>query len=128
MADPARTVLVVEDAPQVRGFIARALRLHGYDILEADGAEEALSLCRRHAGSIALFLCNGHLPVITAEQLLPQLLALHPEAKVLAMSGWPKSMAVGNLVAAGTPFIAKPFTIIELVNKVREVIGAEAGS
>jgi FixJ family two-component response regulator len=55
--------------------------------------------------------------------LATYLAPLHPEMKILYMSGYTEdAMVVRGLVEAALPFIQKPFPPMDLVRKVREMI------
>ncbi len=48
---------------------------------------------------------------------------LHPEMKILFMSGYTEdAMVVRGLLKEALPFIQKPFPPVDLVGKVREVM------
>lgn len=55
-----RTILVVEDDTSMRRLIALGLRRRGWDVLEAEDAQEALELLRGHA--VAAVLTDLNLP------------------------------------------------------------------
>lgn len=111
----SETILVVEDETGVRDVIGHALRQEGYTVLEAGDGAEAVALGERHGGPIALLLCDLVLPKISAPQLVARLSGLYPEMKVLYLSGYPLQME-GS-------FLAKPFTLQGLTDRVREVLG-----
>src|SRR5208283_1773939 len=48
------TILLVEDEEAVRSFAARALRMRGYNVIEACGGEEALEIVRNSTATIHL--------------------------------------------------------------------------
>ncbi|NNE87787.1 MAG: response regulator, partial [Silicimonas sp.] len=55
-------VLLVEDEAPVRAFASRALQLRGYTVIEAEDAEEALSILEDDALQIDLFLSDVVMP------------------------------------------------------------------
>src|SRR6185369_9943802 len=52
------TILLVEDEEAVRSFAARALRMRGYNVLEAGGGEEALEIVKNDANKIDLIITD----------------------------------------------------------------------
>ena len=56
------TILLVEDEEAVRNFAARALRMRGYNVLEADGGEEALEIVKAGAQEIHLLVTDVVMP------------------------------------------------------------------
>jgi PAS domain S-box-containing protein len=115
----AETILLVEDDPMVRRVVRQLLGDLGYRVLEAGGAEAALEQCRRHPGAIALLLTDVVLPGMNGFEVAGRVAALHPEAKVLYMSGY--SERVGP-PPKGTPFLPKPFTPEQLARRVRQAM------
>ena len=59
------TILVVDDEPMFRAFIARALKGTGFGVVEADCAERAMEVLQTNQHTIALLLtdvgCLAHL-------------------------------------------------------------------
>jgi CheY-like chemotaxis protein len=116
------TILVVEDEKELREVICQALRTYGYTVLEARHGSEALLICARHQGQIHLVLTDVVMPKMNGGQLVERLAPLR-KMKVLFMSGYTEDTAsLQGLLAAGVPFLEKPFKIITLVQKVREVL------
>ena len=121
------TILLVEDDQQVRDVTRAILRRFGYVVLDAQNAGEALLSCEQHQGPIHLLLTDVVMPRMSGRQLAERLAPLRPEMKVLFMSGYPDaSFREGNVIEAGTSFIAKPLTPETLGAKVRAVIDATA--
>jgi PAS domain S-box-containing protein len=117
------TILLVEDEEQVRLVVSGALRRLGYSVLVAQNAGEALLLCERHAGPIALLLTDVVMPQMSGPELAGRLLATRPEMKVLCMSGYTDDSIVRHgVLESGVAFIQKPVTPTMLSRKIREVL------
>ncbi|MHB8069113.1 MAG: hybrid sensor histidine kinase/response regulator [Desulfobaccales bacterium] len=117
------TVLIVEDEEQLRSVICQALRTYGYTVLEAHHGNEAILVCGRHRGPIHLVLTDVVMPGMSGGELIERLRPLGRKMKVLFMSGYTEDTAVlQSLLAAGVPFLEKPFKMMKLVQKVREVL------
>ena len=83
----SETVLVCEDDEKVRALIRTVLAAHGYTVLEAGTAREALLFRSRYTGPIDLLLTDLVLPQVSGRDLGRQLQAILPDVKVLLMSG-----------------------------------------
>jgi two-component system, cell cycle sensor histidine kinase and response regulator CckA len=114
------TLLLVEDDPQVRDFIRMVLRTHGYHVLAADTAEQAMALWERHQAHIHLVITDLMIPTrATGAQLARQFQGDRPLVKVLFISGFGREIS-----AEDTQFmkkghlLPKPFTPDELLERV----------
>ncbi len=117
------TILVVEDDPSVRGLVQEALRLSGYEVLVARHGIEALLTGAKHMGPIHLLLTDVAMPQMSGPEVAEKLTVVHPEIKVLYMSGYPDHPVFEQGgVKRDTAFLQKPFTPIVLTEKVREVL------
>jgi len=117
------TVLVAEDEGDVRSLVVQILKRQGYKVLEASNGEEALILCEKHQGMVHLLVTDVVMPVMSGRELKERLLLLHPEAKVLYMSGYTDDAVVRHgVLEEGVNFLQKPFSMEKLVDKVREVL------
>jgi PAS domain S-box-containing protein len=119
------TILLVEDNAEVRALVSMSLRKHGFVVLEAGQGDEALLLCEREKTPIHLLLTDVVLPKVSGSVLADQLRLLHPEMKILFMSGYTKNaIAHHGVLNSDINFIAKPFKVLALVQKIREVLNA----
>jgi two-component system cell cycle sensor histidine kinase/response regulator CckA len=124
----SETILLVEDEDQVRGVALRILRRHGYSVLDARNAGEALLLCEKHKGKIDLLLTDVVMPRVSGPELAQRLSTARPEMKVLCMSGYTDSGIVSNgMLAADVAYLQKPITPATLTRKVREVLEGPGG-
>ncbi len=117
------TVLLVEDEPEVRDLAREILEGSGYTVLQACDAQEALLMAERHSGPIDLLLTDVIMPKQSGRALVERLRPLRPEMQVLFMSGYTNEAIVRHgVLDPDTLFIPKPFTPLELGQKVRAAL------
>jgi PAS domain S-box-containing protein len=119
----SETVLLVEDEKAVRSLAREVLECRGYHVLETAGAMEALEVAKRRKEHIHLLLTDVVMPQMGGRELAQQLARLHPETKVLFMSGYADNAVVHHgVLDPGTALLQKPFTAQALARKLREVL------
>jgi len=97
----------------------------GYRVLEASNPKEAMRVVSAFRAPIHLLLSDVIMPESEGPPLFDRLSALHPESRVLYMSGYADDAVVRHgVLVEGTPFLQKPFTSLDLGRKVREVLHA----
>jgi PAS domain S-box-containing protein len=117
------TILLAEDEEMVRNLTAASLSMHGYTVLKAANAGEALLICQQHEGPIHLLLTDVVMPRMSGKELADQILALRADTRVLYMSGYTdQSIVHHGILDDDIAFIGKPFTPDALVLKVVEVL------
>ncbi|MBU6445431.1 MAG: response regulator [Alphaproteobacteria bacterium] len=117
------TILLVEDEDAVRAFAARALKLRGYNVLEASGGEEALELVKDHGGAIQLLVTDVVMPNMDGPTLVRNVRRLIPEVRVIFMSGYAEdAFRRHDEKAENLHFLPKPFGLKELAAKVKDVL------
>jgi two-component system cell cycle sensor histidine kinase/response regulator CckA len=117
------TILIVEDEEAVRSFAARALKLRGYNVLEAAGGEEALALVNRHRGGIHLLITDVVMPNMDGPTLVRAMKRLRPDMAVIFMSGYAEeAFRRHDEKAEDLHFLPKPFGLKQLAAKVKDVL------
>jgi CheY-like chemotaxis protein len=117
------TILLVEDEEMVRSLAREILEAHGYAVSEARDSAEALRICHMHSGSIHLLVTDVVMPGMSGRELAARLGMIHPETKVLYMSGYTDDAVVRHgVLNAGLEFLQKPFSANTFLCKVREVL------
>jgi signal transduction histidine kinase/ActR/RegA family two-component response regulator len=123
------TVLIAEDENMVRQPAAEVLRKYGYTVLEASDGVEALETVKNHQGGIHLLLSDAVMPRMNGAELASQVRALRPETRLVFMSGHPDNTLVRlGLDGDDILFIQKPFSMDELVHRVRRVLDGDVDS
>jgi signal transduction histidine kinase len=121
-ANAARLILVVEDDARVNEMTVSALRELGYTVIHANGATSALSKLDAHPDTTLLFT-DIVMPDINGRQLAAEALRRRPDLKVLYTTGFTRNAIVhSGKLDAGLHFLAKPFTLVQLDSKMREVM------
>jgi CheY-like chemotaxis protein len=117
------TVLLVEDNAPLRNAVRRMLEGGGYQVLEAQNADDAADLAQRHASALALLLTDVVMPQASGPEVARAVQRFVPEIKLLFMSGHTDHAALSNSVLEGSAnFIQKPFSQQMLGKRVREAI------
>ena len=83
----------------------------------------AFELARQESPEIHLLLTDIVMPKINGRNLADAWKLLHPEVKVLFISGYTDSAPAGDMVAdLGDQLLQKPFSGAKLARKVREAL------
>ena len=120
------TILLVEDDDSVRDTTFNLLSELGYTVIQAPDAEEALAKVKE-GHHIDLVFTDVVMPgAMNGHDLALQVANLRPEILVLFTSGFVQDTVFQNgRLLNGVQLISKPYTQVELANKLREVIGRE---
>ena len=123
------TVLVVEDQDGVRELAAEFLRSNGYSVLEAVDGVEALEVAKRFGRTIHVVLSDIMMPRMGGTELAKKFTALHPDAKVILMSGYSEQLG-GQADYSNGQFLVlqKPFSMTSLTIAVRQVLAGKISS
>jgi two-component system cell cycle sensor histidine kinase/response regulator CckA len=117
------TILLVEDEEAVRSFAARALRMRGYEVLEASGGDEALEIVRQHPNAIHLLVTDVVMPNMDGPTLVRAAKKLRPDMAVIFMSGYAEeAFRRHDEKAEELHFLPKPFGLKQLAAKVKDVL------
>jgi two-component system, cell cycle sensor histidine kinase and response regulator CckA len=121
--EATETILVVEDEAAVRNVVVRSLRSRGYEVLEARHGEDALLVAERHNAPIHLVVTDVVMPNMNGTELFHHLRRWYPRMRVLFISGYARSAIPPEALEEGTgaAFLAKPFTIEQLLVEVRRM-------
>ena len=121
----SETVLVVEDEALVLDLVREVLSDYGYTVLTAAHGEEGLRVLSSHPGPIHLLLTDVVLPMMGGMDLAERAATLHPETRVLFMSGHTEDTVIRHGVPGRLEgYLQKPFNHDVVARKVREVLDA----
>jgi DNA-binding response OmpR family regulator len=117
-AAPATQVLVVEDEPDMQLLISDNLEFEGYDVTTVRRAEDALDAIEQRA--FALMILDIMLPGMSGLELCRRLRAQGARVPILLLTARAQeSDRVFGLDAGADDYITKPFSIAELLARVR---------
>ena len=111
---PDRRVLLVDDEAGVRRSTRRLLERRGYTVVEADSAAHALAILEDTR--VDVVLTDHAMPGGTGRDLVTEIIGRFPRMRVVLMSGFAGEGEVREEIRGRVvPFLAKPFTLEELV-------------
>jgi CheY-like chemotaxis protein len=117
------TILVVEDEDMLRQLIRRILEQRGFRVRAFASGGEAFHWCKTSKEPIDLLLTDVVLPGMNGRLLYESLADMRSGLKVLYMSGYTDNViAHRGVLDKGTRFIQKPFTIANILARVRAVL------
>ena len=115
-------ILLVEDEEGLRALNARGLSSRGYTVLEAGNGVEALEVLAEK-GHVDLVVSDVVMPEMDGPTLLRELRARDPNVKIIFVSGYAEEAFAKNLPTNEQyAFLAKPFTLKQLVAIVKETL------
>lgn len=117
MTEPGPLILVVEDEPQMRKFIRASLVSHGYRVLEAERASEAVTMATSHNPD--MMLLDLGLPDGDGIDLTRQLREWSQVPILVLSARGREDDKVAALDAGADDYLTKPFGVNELLARMR---------
>lgn len=118
------TILFVEDEDSVRVIAAKTLRKRGYKVIEACDGDEAYEILEDGEDVFDLMISDVVMPGMDGPTLLKKGRKMLGEARIVFISGYAKE-EFSDLLSEepDVTFLPKPFTLVQLAEKVKEQIG-----
>ena len=121
------TVLVVDDVDVVRAVLLEILEREGYEVIAAKDGAEAIELARALGRPADLLLTDMVMPGMSGHHLSTELTALHPDLRVIYMSGHTQdAQLIRKAETHQVDFRQKPFSAATLVETARLVLDRPA--
>jgi DNA-binding response OmpR family regulator len=120
---PRRTILVVDDEPQIRELLKLQLEDAGYKVVLADGARTAARLVREARPDV--MIVDAHMPYVSGLDFVSALItdSSVPWVPVIFMTG--RSDLRGHAEALGSACLVKPFLAPRLIELVERVLRSQ---
>ena len=116
----AATVLVIDDDPDVRRFLADSLDTFGYAVLEADSGPAGLEVLARVTPDLVVI--DYAMPGMTGADVARQARARHPSLPILFASGYAETRALEDVADEHIRILRKPFRIDDLQDAVAKAL------
>lgn len=119
---PRRTVLVVDDDPDVVASVSALFHQFQFQVFSAETPKQALRIVRQPTIPVDLLVTDVHMPDMNGIELAKAVKVLRPATKVVYISGDPGAQGMVQNVDRHAAFLLKPFTLHELEEMVQAVL------
>lgn len=120
-------VLAVDDVPETRLLVQKALERQGYEVDEAANGAAALDAIAARAPDLVLLDVN--MPDMSGLEVLATVRRLHPGLPVILVTGRDgENDRVTGLDLGADDYLVKPFSVRELAARIRSVTRRTAGN
>ncbi len=97
----------------------------GYTVLTAQTGQAAIDIYRQQMDAIAMVILDMIMPVMSGRKIFERLREINPAIKTLLSSGYSIDGQAAEILKHGcNGFIQKPFTLVALSQKIREILDA----
>jgi len=116
-------ILLVDDEEGTIQVEELMLKELGYSVLPALSGQQAVQLYKENMVSLDLVALDMIMPEMNGRDTYEELIRINPKVKVLLVSGYSLNKQIEELMGLGcNGFIQKPFDIVQLSQKIREVL------
>ena len=117
------SILLIEDDATVMNVTKTMLKRKGYTVLQAATGKEAIEIARSYNKIIHMGLLDFVLPDMNGDIIFPLIQKLHPEMKVICLSGYAITDSIKTIMDSGAiAFMQKPVSMKELTQKIEEIL------
>jgi CheY-like chemotaxis protein len=113
------SVLVIDDDPDVRAFVAEALAEEGFQVRDCGDGRKGLEEFASDRPDLVVL--DFVMPAMSGAEVASRMLAEAPDQKILFVSGYSETEAIKS-VAPGSPLLSKPFRSDALCRAVRNAL------
>lgn len=122
----SETILIVEDNLSVRRALADVLQTHGYLVLLAASAIEAMGVFSQNREEIDLVVCDMVLPDMDGLKVLREIAKKRPDIESVLLTGYPLGKNTKELATrAGLVWTQKPIQSDKLLQIIRRSLDGE---
>ena len=120
-ATPEARLLVVEDEPNILELLSASLRLAGFEVATATGGLEALTAVQRHRPDLVVL--DVMLPDLDGFDVARRLRSGDTRTPVLFLTARDATEdKVTGLTIGGDDYVTKPFSLEEVIARIRAVL------
>jgi PAS domain S-box-containing protein len=117
-------ILLVDDEEGTIQVEELMLKELGYQVIPALSGRQAIELYKEKMVDLDLVALDMIMPEMNGKETYDALKRINPDVKVLLVSGYSLNKQIEELMDEGcNGFIQKPFDIVQLSHKLREVLG-----
>jgi DNA-binding response OmpR family regulator len=121
-------ILIIEDDEQVRKYLAKILKLQGYEVIQATNGRVGLELYRN--APVDLIITDIIMPEKEGLETIRELKYIKKDVKIIAISGGWSQMEADNLLRMAQSFgadyvLKKPFKNQELIHIVKSLLSSD---
>lgn len=118
------TVLLVDDAEQVRSLCKQVLAPHGCTALKAENGQAAVAAHQQHHPDVVVM--DIAMPVMDGLSALKKIMRLDPQARVMMVTAMGQEAQVRAAADAGArDFIVKPFGSSRFLAGIHKLLAEE---
>jgi len=116
----SRTLLLVDDEPNILSALQRLLRRDGYTILNSDAPEKALEILAQQP--VDVILSDQRMPSMSGVEFLRRAKETRPESIRIVLSGYTDLQFITDAINEGAiyKFLTKPWDDDQLRTQIRE--------
>jgi CheY-like chemotaxis protein len=119
----SETIVIVDDEATVLSLTGLMLGRQGYKAIAAPSAKEALRLFEAEPRiEVDLLMVDIVMPEMNGIELASRVQTIRPGIPVLFFSAYSEQEILRPVIARNIPFIAKPFTSLQLTKKIRDLL------
>ena len=119
-------MLIVDDEEMIRSVAEQMVKRLGYEVITADNGESAVEIYKNNSDKIDLIILDMIMPKMGGGPTYDRLKEINPQVKVILASGYSINGNATEILKRGcNGFIQKPFNMVELSQKIAEVLGQD---